>query len=86
MLIEITLSAAIALSQSAAPPSDAQVEPKREKRVCKRVMATNSLVRVGKVCRTSKDWQKESEAARRATEEMQASARANRTADAAQYP
>jgi hypothetical protein len=72
MLIEIAFSAAMALSQ-ATPATTPAAEPKREKRVCKKVMATNSLVRVGKICRTSKDWQKESEDARRATEEMQSS-------------
>ena len=72
MLITIALSVAMALSQ-ATPTTKPADEPKREKRVCKKVMATNSLVRVGKICRTVKDWQKESEDARRATEEMQTS-------------
>jgi hypothetical protein len=72
MLIEIVFSAAMAFSQ-AAPATAPAVEVKREKRVCKKVMATNSLVRVGKICRTSKDWQKESENARKAVEEMQTS-------------
>jgi hypothetical protein len=72
MLITLTLSAALALSQ-ATPTTTPAAKPKREKRVCKKVMATNSLVRVGKICRTAKDWQKESEDARRATEEMQTS-------------
>jgi hypothetical protein len=68
----ILITAAMALSQ-AAPATAPETKVKREKPVCKKVMATNSLVRVGKVCRTAKEWEKGSEDARRATEEMQTS-------------
>lgn len=75
MKIALVISAAALLSAGTAfahphPNADTQAG-KPSKVVCKRVVETGSLAKVGRTCKTREAWQREGEAARRDVQQMQ---------------